>query len=131
MLLRFMVFCCLAVVVACSTSDRSTGREVKKETKDQRKSPIVLAAKEGNFYFNLRENMVFDYYGLTLGITKAELYAGRYQLNGDSILMAFHNNHKPEDLTGMGFIDRAKKQVVLISKDTAQNRKLGIILDGK
>jgi len=125
------VLSCLIIALSCSTSDRSTGREVKKETRDKRKSPIVLAAKQENFYFNLRENNYFDYYGMTLGVAKAELYAGMYELKGDSLSMAFHNNHKPEDLTGTGFIDRARNQVVLLSKDTAHNRRLEIILAGK
>ena len=128
--IRFLIYGCILFLLSCSTSNRSTSREVKKETRDKRKSPIILAAKQENYYFNLRENKYFDYFGMTLGIAKAEFYAGRYELKGDSILLGFHNNHKPQDLTGMGFIDRAKKEVVLFSKDTVNNRRLTIILSG-
>jgi hypothetical protein len=113
---------------ACAARDRSSAREVKKETREKRKAPIVLSAKDGNYYFNLRQNNFFEYYGVTLGVTKADLYAGSYEMKGDSLLLAFQNNYKPADLTGTGFIDRTNNQVVLISKDTSQNRKLGILL---
>jgi hypothetical protein len=116
-------------IVSCTIRDRSSVREVKKETKEKRKEPVILSAKEGNYYFNLRENNFFEYYGKTLGVTKAELYAGSYQKKGDSLMLAFQNNFKPADLTNSAYIDRTNKQLILISKDTSQNRKLAIILE--
>jgi hypothetical protein len=59
------------------------------------------------------------------------LYAGTYELKGDSILLAFYNNFQPGDLTNMGFVDRVNNEVVLIAKNPAKNRKMEIILGGK
>jgi hypothetical protein len=115
--------------MACATFERSTGREVRKETKEKRKSPIVLTAKEGNYYLNLRQNKFFDYYGKKMGVTKADLYAGVYEIKGDSLFLAFQNDYQPGDLIGKGLIDRTSNQVILFAKDPAQNRKLGIILE--
>jgi hypothetical protein len=112
----------------CSTSDRATGREVKKETADKRKSPIILAAKQGDYYLNLRENHFFDYFGLDSATKKASLYAGNYELKGDSLLMAFYNNYQPADLTNTGFMDRGRNQIVLFAKDPSKNRRMDILL---
>ncbi len=117
----------LFLVLACSSPQRSTGREVKKETKDKRNAPIILAAKQGNYYLNLRKNNFFDYFGLDSATQKAQLYAGMYELKGDSLLLAFYNNYNPGDLTNVGWIDRAKNQVVLLAKDTAKNKRMDII----
>ena len=124
-----LLLICVLSLGACATRDRNSVRQVKKETKDKRKAPIVLSAKEGNYYFNLRQNNFFEYYGVTLGVTKADLYAGSYERKGDSLLLAFQNNYKPQDLTSMAYIDRVNRQVLLISKDTSQNRRLGILLE--
>lgn len=118
----------LCFTVSCTVFERSSGREVRKETKEKMKSPIVLTAKEGNFYLNLRENKSFDYYGLKMGVTKADFYAGVYERRGDSLFLAFHNDYQPGDLTGKGLVDRTSNQVVLFAKDPAQNRKLNIVL---
>jgi hypothetical protein len=122
---------CFLFVFACSTSRGSTSREVKKETSDKRKSPTILVAKEGNFYLNLRQNNSFDYFGLDSATKKAGLYAGSYELKGDSLLLAFYNNFKPADLTNLGFVDRAKNEVILLAKDTTHNRRMEIIKGGK
>ena len=120
---------CLLFVFACSTSRGRTSREVKKETSDKRKSPTILVARQGDFYLNLRQNNSFDYFGLDSATKKAGLYAGSYELKGDSLSLGFYNNFKPADLTNMGFVDRAKKQVVLLAKDTAHNRRMEIITE--
>ena len=130
-LVRFALLGCLYLILSCSLFERSTGREVRKETKDKRKSPIVLAAKEGNFYLNLRENKFFDYYGMKMGVSKAELYAGVYEIKGDSLFLAFQDDYQPGDLTGKGLIDRTRNQIILFSKDPAQHRRLGIVPEGK
>jgi hypothetical protein len=44
-LLRFFAGCTLVFVFACSTSEGASSREVKKETKEKRKSPIILSAE--------------------------------------------------------------------------------------
>jgi hypothetical protein len=132
-----MKYCVLAAFTVlsfslshCSTSDRATGREVKKETRDKRKSPIILTAKQGDYYMNLRENHFFDYFGLDSATNKAQLYAGNYEIKGDSLLMGFYNNHRPADLTNTGLFDRARNQLVLIAKDESKNRRMDIILGG-
>jgi hypothetical protein len=126
-ILKLTLLFCLAGLAACSTGN-PTGREVRSETKEMRKAAVILAAKEGNYYFNLRANNVFDYYGTAVGMIKAELYAGTYERRGDSLYLAFHNNYQPGDLTNKGFIDRSANQVVLLSKDPGQHRRLGILL---
>jgi hypothetical protein len=123
-----LILGCFFLLIACGTFERSTGREVRKETKEKRKSPIVLTAKEGNYYLNLRQNKFFDYYGKKMGVAKDELYAGVYEIKGDSLFLAFQNDYQPGDLTGKALIDRSNNQVTLFAKDPAQNRKLGIIL---
>jgi len=129
---KAIVIRCFAIVglfyvLACSTPGRSSGREVKKETKDKRKSPIILTAKEGNYYINLRQNNFFDYYGLDSN-NKAQLYAGSYEFKGDSLMMAFYNNNQPGDLIGKGLVDKAANQLILFSKDAGKNRKMEILL---
>ena len=128
-LLRLLAGGCLLFVFACSTSRGS--REVKKETSDKRKSPTILVAREGNFYLNLRQNNSFDYFGLDSATKKAGLYTGSYELKGDSLLLAFYNNFKPADLTNLGFVDRPKKQVILLAKDTTRNRRMEILTEEK
>jgi hypothetical protein len=130
-LLRFFAGCTLVFVFACSTSEGASSREVKKETKEKRKSPIILSAKQGNYYLNLRENKFFDYFGLDSATNKTELYAGTYEWKGDSLLLGFYNNFQPGDLTNTGLIDRVTNEVVLIAKNPAKNRRMEIILGGK
>ncbi|MGN6402271.1 MAG: hypothetical protein ACTHMD_17560 [Flavisolibacter sp.] len=126
--IRCLAIACLFYALACSTPGRSSGREVKKETKDKRKSPIVLTAKEGSYYINLRQNNFFDYFGLDSN-NKAQLFAGSYEFEGDSLMMAFYNNNQPGDLTGKGLVDKAANQLILFSKDAAKNRKMDIIMN--
>lgn len=128
--LRLLAGICLLMSFACSTPDRASGREVKKDTKDKRKSPVVLTARQGNYYINLRENDFFDYYGLDT-TNKVQLYAGTYELKGDSLMMAFYNNHQPGDLIGKGFIDKANNWLILFAKDATKNRKMQIISANK
>lgn len=130
MKMPFIALASIFVLLACHTGQNSQ-REVIRETREKRKAPIILTAKQDNFYFNLRRNNFFDYYGLKLGVAKAELYAGTYQLKGDTILLAFQNSYQPGDLTGKGLIDRRHNQVILFSRDTAQNRKLEILMDNQ
>jgi hypothetical protein len=129
--LQLITGLCLVFVFACSSPERSTGREVKKETRDKRKSPIILSAKQGNYYLNLRANNFFDYFGLDSATSKTELYAGTYELKGDSLLLGFYNNYQPGDLTNTGIVDRTNNLVILIAKDPAKNRTMGIIVGGK
>lgn len=121
----------LAVLLlgACSSPRRSTGREVKSETRDKRKAPVIFAAKQDDYYFNLRQNSFFDYFGQNQASGKTELYAGTYTRKGDSLFLGFHNNYQPDDLTGKGFIDRRSNTLLLISKDTSRHRRMPIILN--
>ncbi|HEU4633629.1 MAG TPA: hypothetical protein VFS22_06575 [Flavisolibacter sp.] len=128
---RCLAGLCLLFAASCSSPERSTGREVKKETRDQRKSPIVFSARQGNYYLNLRENKFFDYFGLDSASNKAELYAGTYELKGDSLFLGFYNNFQPGDLTNTGLVNRAKNELVLLAKDPAKNRKMEIIVGGR
>ena len=45
-----------------------------------------------------------------------------------SFFLGFHNNHKPEDLTGDAFVDGNRRQLVLLSKDSSRHRRMGIII---
>ena len=120
--MRILYFSALLFLASCGVTGDSSQAEVKKETKEKRKAPIVFAAKSGNFVFNLRNNDVFDYFG------PGELYAGTYVRNGDSILLGFHNNHKPAELNGRGFINNASKELLLASDDPTKHRRLTILL---
>lgn len=117
--------------LSCSTPERSSGREVKKETRDKRKSPIILTAKEGDYYLNLRQNNFFDYFGKDPASNKADLYAGTYKIEGDSLLLGFYNNYQPADLTSMGYIDKANNLLILFSKNPSRNRKMQILFGAK
>jgi hypothetical protein len=105
---------------ACS-SNRSAANEVKRETAEKRKTPVVLGARSGDHYFHLRENNFFDY------LEGKNLYAGTYTQKGDSLMLGFHNNHQPTDLTSKGLIDRQSGVLLLFSKDIAKHRRLAII----
>lgn len=120
---------CLVLLFACSTPERSSGREVRKDTKDQRKAAVVLVAKQGNDYLNLRENNFFDYYGLDT-TNRAALYAGSYAFKGDSLMLAFYNNNKPADLIGKAWVDRIHHQLILLARDPSRNRKMAIVMGG-
>jgi hypothetical protein len=124
---RSLLFILPMSSLSCSTPERSSSREVKKETKDKRKSPIVLTAKEGDYYLNLRQNNFFDYFGKDPASNKADLYAGTYKIEGDSLLLGFYNNYAPQDLTNMGFIDRKNNLLTLFSKEPSKNRKMQIL----
>ncbi len=124
---RSLWFVFLAGFLACSAPERSTSREVKKETRDKRKSPIVLTAREGDYYLNLRQNNFFDYFGKDPASNKADLYAGTYKIEGDSLLLGFYNNYAPSDLTNMGYIDKSHNMLTLFSKDPSKNRKMQIL----
>jgi hypothetical protein len=115
----FLLFCVTVLAAACATN-RDTAKEVKKETAQQRKSPLVLAARSGDQSFNLRQFNFFDY---TEG---GQLYAGTYSMKGDSVMLGFHNNFKPEDLIGKGLVDRQDGTVILFSKDGNRHRRLAI-----
>lgn len=110
----------IATVTACSAPN-STAKEVKRETANQRKAPVVLSAKLGDQYFHLRQENFFDY------LEGKELYAGTYTQKGDSLLLGFHNSYQPGDLTGKGLIDRQGGILILFSKDVARHRRLAIV----
>ncbi|HEX2606243.1 MAG TPA: hypothetical protein VHK91_02645 [Flavisolibacter sp.] len=104
----------------CRSVEPGTGREVKKDTRDKRKLSILLTAssKEDNqeHLFNLREQNFFDYSTKASGLSKTELYAGTYSRRGDSVFLAFFNNYKPGDLTGIGIIHEAAHEFLLLGK---------------
>jgi hypothetical protein len=110
----------LTLFTACSAPN-ATAKDVKRETANQRKSPIVLSAKLGDQYFHLRQENFFDY------LEGKELYAGTYTQKGDSLLLGFHNNYHPADLTGKAFVDRTGGVLILLSKDISRHRRLAII----
>jgi hypothetical protein len=120
--MRILYFAALVLLASCGVTESSTQNEVKKETRDKRKAPIIFAAKSGNYFFNLRNNDFFDFYG------PGELYAGTYVRKGDSILLGFHNNHKPPELNGRAFINNASKEFLLASDDPSRHRRLTILL---
>lgn len=117
---QLILLLCVAMLATACASNRDTAKEVKKETSEQRKAPVVLAAKTGDQSFNLRQYNFFDY---TEG---GQLYAGTYNMKGDSVMLGFHNNFKPEDLIGKGLVDRPGGVLVLFSKDAARHRRLSI-----
>ena len=127
---RSLLFIFIISALSCTTPEKSSSREVKKETRDKRKSPIVLTAKEGDYYLNLRQNNFFDYFGKDPASNKADLYAGTYKIEGDSLLLGFYNNYAPQDLTNMGYIDRKNNLLTLFSKDPSKNRKMQILFGG-
>jgi hypothetical protein len=128
---RSLLFIGILSFFSCSTPERSSSREVKKETRDKRKSPIILTAKEGDYYLNLRQNNFFDYFGKDPSSNRADLYAGTYKIEGDSLLLGFYNNYAPQDLTSMGYIDRKNNLLTLFSKDQTKNRKMQILFGPK
>jgi hypothetical protein len=124
---RILLFIFLIASISCTTPEKSSSREVKKDTRDKRKSPIILTAKEGDYYLNLRQNNFFDYFGKDPASNKADLYAGTYKIEGDSLLLGFYNNYAPQDLTNMGYIDRKNSLLTLFSKEPSKNRKMQIL----
>lgn len=112
-------------LIACSTPDHTSQREVIRDTRAKRSYPIILSAKDGNMFFNLHENNFFEFYGVKLGgIAKGAYYAGTYERKGDSLFLAFHNKYQPADLTTKGLIDKENNSLVLFSTDTSMNRKM-------
>jgi hypothetical protein len=126
---RLVLLALVLTWTSCSTPEKSSGKEVKTETKDKRKAPIIFSAKQGDYYFNLHDNAFFDYFGTSGILTKTELYAGTYTRKGDSLLLGFHNNFQPEDLTGKAYFERSTNTLVLLSKIPAQNRRMPVILN--
>lgn len=119
--MRLLYSIVLLFLISCGATATNQS-QVKKETKEKRKAPVIFAAKSGSFFFNLRNNDYFDYYG------PGELYAGTYVRKGDSLLLGFYNNHKPIELNGMAFINNASKELVLISDDSSKHRRMAILL---
>src|SRR6476620_12522145 len=126
-----LLFIVMLLSFSCSTPERSSSREVKRETRDKRKSPIVLTAKEGDYYLNLRQNNFFDYFGKDPSSNRTDLYAGTYKIEGDILLLGFYNNYQPADLTSIGYIDRTNNLLTLFSKDPSKNRKMQILFGAK
>jgi hypothetical protein len=116
----------IGFLASCSTVYDQTSREVEKETREKRKYNVLLTAKGGGYTINLRENSFFDYHGRAEAETRSSLFAGTYERKGDSLFLAFHNNYKPTDLTGLGRIDESRKTLVLFSKDFGRDRQMTI-----
>jgi hypothetical protein len=116
----------IGLFASCSTLYDQTSREVEKETREKRKYNVLLTAKGGGYTINLRENSFFDYHGRAETETRSSLFAGSYERKGDSLFLAFHNNYKPTDLTGLGRIDESRKTLVLLSKEFGRDRQMTI-----
>jgi hypothetical protein len=105
----------------CCTSTR---KEVKQETKEKRDLPVRYFAKaadeRGNYYINLRTNRFFDYH------EGNDLYPGTYEIKGKTLNLAFTDGRSPQDLSGKATIDTEKKEIVLLSKTPASNRRMVI-----
>ena len=114
-----IAFLYLALTFAACSSTKIT-REVKKDTEEKLKSPVTLMAKGGDYTFSLHENNFFDYHG------RSDFYAGTFKQEGDTLMLAFHNNHKPEDLIGKALLRRNEGRLVLLSKEPTANRILTI-----
>jgi len=110
-------FLYIALTLAACSSGK-IAREVKKDTEEKLKSPVTLTAKGGDYTFNLHENSFFDYQG------RSQFYAGTFKQEGDTLMLAFHNNHKPEDLIGKALMRRNEGRVVLLAKEASDNRVL-------
>jgi hypothetical protein len=113
------------ILLSCATT--STSKEVKQETKEKRDLPVRFYAKAAdpskNYFINLRTNDFFDYHDEGTE-ARDQLYAGTYSIKGRSLVLAFQNNHYPDALTGEATIDTVKKQIILLAKDPAQNRRM-------
>lgn len=126
---QWFFFCSLLLLLA-SCAGRPE-REVRKETRGQRKAPAVLTAKSAvssnDFTLELLDNKTFTYYGKFVGVKNTDLYAGTYVWKRDSLLFAFHNNYKPEELTGRAVVDTVNKRLVMLATTPQKNRVMNII----
>jgi len=135
-IMRTLLFL-LVLLTSCSVPDKASLR-VSRETRKLKKSPVTLRAerKGGKTIdrLQLRRNNSFEYQSLVLGTQKIVIYAGTFTMVGDSLSLAFHNNHKDNSWTGKAFIDTANTEVTIVSLDPKFNRHLTIIKlwrDGK
>ncbi len=85
-----------------------------------------MSAQGMGYTLNLRDQNFFDFQGRGPDESGSSLYAGTYERKGDSLLLGFHNNYKPMDLTGTGMINRTNNTVTLFSKDPSKHRMLTI-----
>ena len=84
-----------------------------------------MSAEGQGYVMNLREKSFFDYSGKAAGESSSNLYAGTYERKGDSLFLAFYNNYKPADLTGIG-IFKTGNRLWLLSKDSTNHRQLTV-----
>lgn len=120
----------LAILILYSSCNRSTSKEVQKETREQRKTALVFTALSTDpasvYTFELRQNNFFDYFGKTGSNKNFDLYAGTYQWEKDTIFLAYYNNHKPDGLNGKVWVDTIQKKLIMLSNDPARNRPMTI-----
>ena len=113
-----------AFFLLLSCASTSTGKEVKKDTKEKMTLPVRFYARGGegskDYYINLRMGNFFDYH------EGSALYAGTYSISGKTLNLAFNNNYYPGDLSGMATIDTTEKRLVLLGKPGAANRVMTI-----
>ena len=106
----------------CSCATTSTSKEVKKDSKEKLDLPVIYYAKaeagKGDYFINLRTNKFFDYH------EGNDLYAGIYSIEGTTLNLAFNNNNDPDDLSGKATINLNKKEIVLLGKTAASNRRM-------
>jgi hypothetical protein len=117
-MLRLFAAVPLLIVLSCA----STRKEAKHETKEKRDLPVLYFGKaadgKSDYFINLRTNRSFDYH------EGNDLYPGTYEIKGTTLNLAFQDARSPEDLTGKGLIDTEKKEIILLSKTPASNRRM-------
>ncbi len=115
----------IAGTIASCSGTKEISEEVRDETREKRKYGILLSAEGQGYVLNLREKNFFDYSGKAAGESGSNLYAGSYERKGDSLFLAFYNNYKPNDLTGIGIFKQANI-LWLLSKDSSKHRQLSV-----
>lgn len=85
--------------------------------------------KMTDHYFKLKKKNYFQYYERLVGLTKLNEYTGTYTIVNDTIQLFFCGDKIPGDLTGMGFIDNAKKQIVLFANNSIYDQQFFIHVD--
>ena len=110
-----------SLALSCSTT-RNTGKDVEQEIEDKLKLRALITATGDGYTLSLRENNFFDYQGKSPTETKSNLYAGTWERKADSLLLGFHSNHHPRDLTGTGIIDEKNSLIILFSKELRHRR---------
>lgn len=120
----------LVLWTSCTVPDKAS-LIVLKETRSLRKSPVTLKAKKNgeltNDELELRQNNSFEYRSIHRGTQKVIIYVGTFTRRGDSLSLAFHNNHKDNLWTGKALIDTANNEVTLFSHDPNLTKHLTIV----